>query len=135
MNLIKNFFLKIMNFFKIKRKNKDFKRNHQTNKNTFHTSNNHNQQIELIIIDRLRNSDRYIGSKDLIAEINRKLNIKLSAPFLRKIIANLRIKGNAIVANNKGYFLSNDKKEINNYIQSRMKEINMEIEVLNGFKY
>ena len=95
----------------------------------------HNQQIESIIIDRLRNTDRYICSKDLIAEINRKLNIKLSTPFLRKIIANLRIKGNAIVANNKGYFLSNDKKEINNYIQSRMKEINMEIEVLNGFKY
>ena len=85
-----------------------------------------NNKLKNEVFDILRNQNNWINSNKIIE----KLSIKISGPHLRKIIANLRNEGIAIIANQNGYLITKNDKEIKKYVDSRIKEIEYEKRIL-----
>ena len=59
-------------------------------------------------------------NKQIVDAVNGKYNIKLNGPRLRKLIQYIRINDLVplLVATSKGYYVSEDKEEIRDYIHS-----------------
>ena len=85
--------------------------------------------LEKIILEIIKRNKTYINSNQLILEL-KSLNKEISAPLLRLIIQNLRLNGHKIIANNKGYYFTDNKKEIDKYVLARIAEIDKEKQVL-----
>ena len=88
------------------------------------------KDLEKEILIVLQTSNDWVNSTNIIKKISKPIN----GASLRKIIANLRLKGIPIIASNKGYLISKNKLEIENYIKSRLTEIRYEQKVLNQIK-
>lgn len=81
--------------------------------------------LEKIILEIIKRNKTYINSNQLILEL-KSLDKEISAPLLRLIIQNLRLNGHKIIANNKGYYFTDNKKEIDKYVLARIAEIEKE---------
>ena len=81
--------------------------------------------LEKIILEIIKRNKTYIKSNQLILEL-KLLDKEISPPLLRLIIQNLRLNGHKIIANNKGYYFTDNKKEIDKYVLARIAEIEKE---------
>lgn len=68
-----------------------------------------------------------ITNSDIQKGLEKNLNIKLNPARIRKIIQYIRLTGKVerLIASSKGYYISNDKKEIIKYIESLMQRADM----------
>lgn len=87
--------------------------------------------LEKKILSILKISKRYFKNQDISRLLQVKYKISLKDEEIRLIIRSLRLKGHLIIANCKGYFLTDDKKLIKKYIDERNAELRKEQEVLN----
>lgn len=73
-------------------------------------------------LERKIGKENAITNSEIIKGIQKAYSIKLTGARVRKIIQYIRITGKVerLIASSKGYYVSNDKQELNDYIESLM---------------
>lgn len=83
---------------------------------------------ETIVPLIIRGLQKKIGKTNVITNaemrtaIEHKYNIKITGARLRKVIQYIRLSGQIerLIATSKGYYISNDEEELENYVESLM---------------
>ncbi len=77
-----------------------------------------------------------ITSGEIIEVINRNLHLKTNGARVRKIIHVIRLTSyvSRLIASSKGYYISDNKDEVNNYIESLKQRANQIWQIHNQLK-
>lgn len=77
-----------------------------------------------------RHSELWLKNKIIKSLLLQDTQGEITDAELRKIIAQLRLEGNIIIAGSKGYMLTNNIERITKYIKSRWGELTREMKPL-----
>lgn len=134
LNSIKNGFLNIFSkFFKTKSKNKnEIKRQREAASKNSSFKKNKLTDLQECVLKILNHHSEFIKNSKIRAELFEKYELVTTEVGIRSIIKKLRDNHNSIIASNKGYLLTTNKKEIKKYIDSRKKEIIKEEKNINA---